>query len=148
MTVGEDYLRAGRAVLRRLEVLEPGPLDEDLQAAILAFAADAPTPAHERLSRVLAQAVHEWEPEAGGAGIRPLVRQLLKCPDRRAEKIISHRFGFLWICIPKVASRSIIAALTSEAVGGELIKGRTTEEVLAEHPQAAGYFKFAFVRHP
>ncbi len=29
-------------------------------------------------------------------------------PDLRAEKIVSHRYRWLWICVPKVASRSLI----------------------------------------
>ena len=68
--------------------------------------------------------------------------------DLRAEKIISRRYRFLWICNPKVASRSIIAALREADPEIELIRGRTLDEVLKCRPEARGYFSFAFVRHP
>ena len=68
--------------------------------------------------------------------------------DLGAEKIISRRYRFLWICNPKVASRSIIAALREADPEIELIRGRTLDEVLERHPEARGYFSFAFVRHP
>jgi len=68
--------------------------------------------------------------------------------DLGAEKMVSRRYRFLWICNPKVASRSIIAALRAADPDVTLIRGRTLDEVLERRPEAKGYFSFAFVRHP
>ena len=68
--------------------------------------------------------------------------------DLRAEKMISRRYRFLWICNPKVASRSIIAALRAADPEAELLRGQTLDEVLKRRPETRGYFSFAFVRHP
>ena len=68
--------------------------------------------------------------------------------DLRAEKMISRRYRFLWLCNPKVASRSLIAALRAADPDAELFRGRTLGEVLARRPEARAYFSFAFVRHP
>ena len=69
-------------------------------------------------------------------------------PDLGAEKIVSHRYRFVWICTPKAASRSIIAALRAADPGALLIEGRSLDRVLARHPEARGYFRFAFLRDP
>ena len=69
-------------------------------------------------------------------------------PDLRAEKIVSQRYRFLWICNPKAASRSLIAALRAADPAAVLIRGRTLEQVLARYPEAGEFFRFAFVRHP
>ena len=68
--------------------------------------------------------------------------------DLRAEKMVSRRFRFLWLCNPKVASRSIIAALRAADPDAELFRNCTLDEVLARRPEARGYFTFAFIRHP
>lgn len=77
-----------------------------------------------------------------------LVRTAARGPDRRAEKILSRRYRFLWICNPKAASRSLIAALRAADPAAVPIRGRTLEQVYARYPEARGYFSFAFVRHP
>ena len=69
-------------------------------------------------------------------------------PDLRAEKIVSQRYRFLWICNPKAASRSLIAALRAADPEAVLIRRRTLEQILARHPEAGAYFRFAFLRHP
>ena len=69
-------------------------------------------------------------------------------PDLRAEKIVSRRYGFLWICNPKVASRSIMSALRSADPDAELFREQTLSEVAAARPEARHYVSFAFVRHP
>ena len=79
---------------------------------------------------------------------RAMGRTLMRPPDLRAEKILSHRYRFVWLCVPKVASRSIIEGLLSADPEAELITGRTIDEILADHPRARGYFSFAFVRDP
>ena len=69
-------------------------------------------------------------------------------PDLRAEKIVSHRYRFMWICNPKVASRSMIRALLTMDPEAVLIRHSTTEEALSAYPDARRYFSFAFVRDP
>ena len=68
--------------------------------------------------------------------------------DLRAEKIVSRRYRYVWLCIPKAASRSIIAGLRSVDPEAELIRGRTLDEVLEARPEARDYLRFAFLRHP
>ena len=69
-------------------------------------------------------------------------------PDLRAEKIVSRRYRFLWICIPKVASRSLLEALLSADPDADLIEGSTIGEIFAACPDVRGYYSFAFMRHP
>ena len=69
-------------------------------------------------------------------------------PDRRAEKVLSHRYRYLWICNPKAASRSLIAALRTADPGAVLIRNRTIEDVYTRFPEARAFFSFAFLRHP
>ncbi len=68
-------------------------------------------------------------------------------PSFAAEKIISRRYRFLWICVPKAASRSLIAALTAADPDAEIVK-KSLAEIRRERPETAGYYSFAFVRHP
>ena len=68
--------------------------------------------------------------------------------DLGAEKIVSARHRFLWLCVPKVASRSLIAALTEADPDALLVRDASVGEVYDLHPAARGYFTFAFVRHP
>ena len=87
----------------------------------------------------------------GGASLRralaPL-RTVLRRADRRAEKIVSHEYRFVWICNPKAASRSLIAALLDADPKALLVRGQTLEQVYAAHPAARAYRRFAFLRHP
>lgn len=106
--------------------------------------ATAPAPEHQALAALLAAAI-----EAGdGAAALALVSTAGRRPDLRAEKIVSHRYRYLWLCNPKVASRSLIAALRAADPEAELIRGRTLDEVLAVRPELRDYFRFAFLRHP
>ena len=66
----------------------------------------------------------------------------------RAEKVVSRRYRCLWLCNPKVASRSIMAALRGMDPDAEFIYGKSISDVCATHPEAGGYYSFAFVRHP
>ena len=69
-------------------------------------------------------------------------------PDKKAEKIISHRYRFLWICNPKVASRSIIEALMALDTDAIRVEERTITELFSEFPEARHFYSFAFVRDP
>ena len=102
------------------------------------------TAEHRDIAAALTDAV-----KAGDYGTAlALVTTAGRRADLRAEKMVSRRYRFLWICNPKVASRSIIAALRAADPDARLIRGRTLDEVLARHPEARDYFSFAFVRHP
>ena len=54
----------------------------------------------------------------------------------------------MWICNPKVASRSLISALRKVDPNAELVRHATLDEVYASHPEAEDYYSFAFVRNP
>ncbi len=79
---------------------------------------------------------------------RRMARTLARTSDVGAEKIVSHKYRYLWICVPKVASRSIIAALCSGDPDAEIIKNKSVSEVYALYPEVSDYFSFAFIRHP
>ena len=69
-------------------------------------------------------------------------------PDLGAEKIVSSKYRFLCICIPKVASRSLMAALRNTDPDVEIFRKMRIGEVYARRPEAREYFSFAFIRHP
>lgn len=69
-------------------------------------------------------------------------------PDLGAEKIVSHRFRCLWLCNPKVASRSIASALLQADPGAEVVSGASAAALLEARPELEEYFSFAFVRRP
>lgn len=81
---------------------------------------------------------------AAACGMARTVRQR----PSPAEKVVSCKYRFLWICNPKVASRSTIAALTNAAPDAELIRGVSMRELLHRRPEIGDYYSFAFIRHP
>ncbi len=81
------------------------------------------------------------------AGGQQVWERLTKGPDVRAEKIVSRRYRYVWLCVPKVASRSLVDGLKAVDPEAELIHG-TIAEVYAAHPEAREYHSFAFIRHP
>lgn len=102
------------------------------------------TPEHHEVAKALRAAAREGDHESA----RALVTTAGRRPDTRAEKIVSRRYRFLWICNPKAASRSLAAALRAADPAAELFRRRTLGEVLARRPEARGYFRFAFLRDP
>ena len=106
--------------------------------------AASPTAEHRQVAAMLCAAIEAGDHAAALALISTAGRR----PDLGAEKIVSRRYRFVWIGNPKVASRSLIAALRSAAADAELIRGRSLDEVLEERPEARDYVRFAFVRHP
>ena len=106
--------------------------------------AGSATPEHRAVASALAAAIEAGDDEASLG----LVSTAARRPDLRAEKILSHKHRYLWICVPKVASRSIIATLRAVDPGAELIRDRTLDRILAARPEARAYFRFAFLRHP
>ena len=101
-------------------------------------------PARRELGALLEAALAEGD----DATALKLAATAARGPDRRAEKILSHRYRFVWICNPKAASRSLIAALRAVDPDAVLIRHRTLEEVHARHRETRSYFSFAFLRHP
>ena len=69
-------------------------------------------------------------------------------PPDFAEKIVSHRYRCLWLCNPKVASRSIKYALLDADPNAVLIRDKSVSEVLSMLPEARRYASFAFIRSP
>ena len=102
------------------------------------------TPEHREVARRLASALRRGDQQAALA-IATNARQE---PDTRSEKIVSHRYGFVWICNPKVASRSIVQALLAVDAEATLIRGQTMDELYAADPEARRFVSFAFVRDP
>lgn len=68
--------------------------------------------------------------------------------DLRAEKIVSRKYRFLWLCNPKVASRSIIAALRRADPDAELIRDKSVSDIYEMYSEGKNYYSFAFIRHP
>ncbi len=79
---------------------------------------------------------------------RVMARTAAQKPDIGAEKIISRKYRYLWICNPKVASRSIIAALRNVDTDAEIIDGKGVSDIYARYPEVKDYYSFAFIRHP
>ena len=104
----------------------------------------APSRVHLEVAREL----HEALVERAVDRVRSIADTARHGPDLRAEKIVSHRYRFLWICNPKVASRSLIAALRSADPDARLIQSKTIAAVHLAEPRSRGYLSFAFVRNP
>ena len=77
-----------------------------------------------------------------------IARLAARAPDWGAEKIISREYRYVWFCIPKVASRSIMAALRSVTPDAEVFSGLSATRLFALRPEARHYYRFAFIRHP
>ena len=61
--------------------------------------------------------------------------------------MISAKYGFICLCVPKAASRSLITALRMAAEDAE-VHALPIAEVYRLRPEVAGYFSFALLRHP
>ena len=82
------------------------------------------------------------------ARARRMELTILQETDVRTEKIISRRYRFVWLANPKVASRSIVAALLGADPEAEIVYESSIFEIYARYPETKGYHSFAFVRHP
>lgn len=69
-------------------------------------------------------------------------------PDLGAEKVISHKYRFLCLCIPKAASRSIRAALRNVDSEVEVVYDRSIHDLHTMRSRVKDYYSFAFIRHP
>lgn len=90
--------------------------------------------------------------EAGGrrdaAALAAMARTVSLRSDIYAEKVMSRRHRFLYICVPKVASRSLIDALSRAAPDSRVIHDRTLAQIAAAYPEVRDYYCFAFLRNP
>lgn len=77
-----------------------------------------------------------------------MARTASRRPDVFAEKALSRRYNYLWLCNPKVASRSIIAALTAADPGVEVIRDMSIAQLRRMRPETEDYYTFGFVRDP
>ena len=77
-----------------------------------------------------------------------MARAAARPPDLGAEKIVSRKYRYVWLCNPKVASRSIMAALLESTPDAEVFRETSATQLFALRPQARSYYCFAFVRHP
>lgn len=79
---------------------------------------------------------------------RRMAYTAVRSPDLTAEKVVSRKYRCLWLCNPKVASRSILAVLRAADPDAEVIEGASVASVYAMYPAVKDYFSFAFIRHP
>ncbi len=77
-----------------------------------------------------------------------MARTVARKSDLGSEKVISRQYRYLWICNPKVASRSIITALRRADPDAEIIHSKSLSDIYALYPEARDYHRFAFIRHP
>ena len=139
-----DGSRARLAAAFRLAVRSVPALRAVLTRAVLALLAASRTEEHRRIAKEAAAAI-----SVGDHGVAlAMAATARRGPDLRAEKVVSRRYGFLWICVPKAASRSLIEALLAVDPGAEIIRGRTLEQIFRDRPAVRGYYSFAFMRHP
>lgn len=77
-----------------------------------------------------------------------ILHHLRLSPNTGTRKIISRRYRFLWLRVPKVASSSIIDTIMSIDDSAELLKFTSTADLYRKYPELQDYFSFAFIRHP
>ena len=82
------------------------------------------------------------------ARARRMTVTILQETDVRTEKVISRKHRFVWLANPKVASRSIVAALLGADPDAEIVYEGSIFDVYARYPETRSYYSFAFVRHP
>lgn len=99
--------------------------------------------AHRDVAREVAAAL------ARGAfdDAKRMARTMSRSSDLRAEKVVSHRHRFVWLCNPKAASRSIKTTLLDADPAAEVHRA-SVPDLYARRPEVRSYYSFAFVRHP
>ena len=103
----------------------------------------AALPAHPQARRLIARALAR----GAFADALHMLRTAGCLPDRGNEKVVSRKFNFVCICIPKVASHSLMVALSNVDADIEICN-LSIDELFTARPKTARYFVFAFVRHP
>ena len=132
------------AALARIGAPAPACVRDRAFVRLAARLAASPTPEHREIATALGRALTARDMDAALA----LASTAGRRADRRAEKIVSRRYRFVWIGNPKAASRSLVRALLAADPEAQLIRRRTLDELLDRRPALAEYFSFAFVRHP
>ena len=99
-------------------------------------------------NRAIAHSVADALMHGSFADAKRIVHTVRQRPDLGSEKIISRKYRFLFICTPKVASRSLMATLRNADPEAEVVYHMPIGDVLAAYPEAEGYYSFAFIRHP
>ena len=142
----EDYPARAAEVHRRLKRRIEGKrgVSNSLRDLAEKLTESAPTDAHRAVACDLSAALSNGELDQALS----IATTSMRVPDLRAEKIVSRKYGYVWLCIPKVASRSIKALLCEIDPDAEVILHRNISEVYSEYPEARGYYTFAFVRNP
>lgn len=84
-------------------------------------------------------------------GARLTIATILAMPmDVRSEKVVSERHGFIWVGIPKAATRSLLDALVrhpSTDLGCVEVRD-PLPDLLEANPEYRDFFVFTFVRNP
>ena len=99
-------------------------------------------------NRIIARSVAGALMHGAFADAQRMVHTIRQRPDLGSEKVISRKYRFLFICTPKVASRSLIASLRNADPEAEVVYHTPIGDVLAAYPEVEGYYSFAFIRHP
>lgn len=99
-------------------------------------------------NRIIARSVADALAHGAFADARRIVHTIRQRPDLGSEKVISRKYRFLFLCTPKAASRSLIAALRNADPEAEVVYHTPIGDVLAAYPEVEGYYSFAFIRHP
>lgn len=99
--------------------------------------------AHRAVAREVAAAL------ARGAfdDAKRMARAMSRSSDLQAEKVVSHKHRFVWLCNPKAASRSIKTTLLDADPAAEVHEA-SVSDLYARRPEVRSYYSFAFVRHP
>ena len=141
-----DFRAFAADVHERLRLHLRGDRALDVRALRDAAARKAETapPLLRAVARDLAEALAAGELERAFSIATTAQRE----PDLRAEKIVSHRYRYVWLCVPKVASRSIRDTLCELDPEAEVFHRARLAEVFERFPEARGYTSFAFVRDP
>ena len=138
----DPYAVAARRLARTLRVEHSqGRRRPDGTAALLHVAG---SPARAGAAAEIAAALARGDRDAALS----MAQTAARGPDRRAEKLVSHRYRFVWIANPKAASRSLIAALHEADPDAVVVRQATLAEVYAAFPEAREYLSLAFVRDP
>lgn len=82
--------------------------------------------------------------------LKKIKKRLLQKPDLRSEKIISHKYNFIYISIPKAASRSMMDIFIWRPVADMdcFEKNEEITKLIKQQVKYKKYFKFTFVRNP
>lgn len=99
--------------------------------------------AHRAVAREVAAALAR----AAFDDAKRMARTMSGSSDLQAEKVVSHKHRFVWLCNPKVASRSIKTTLLDADPAAEVHEA-SMSDLYARRPEVRSYYSFAFVRHP